>query len=41
MAMLVPEGRDEITTEGGLDVRSQESKLRRKRSSGLPDAASA
>ena len=29
MAMLVPEGRHEITTEGGLDVVSQESKLRR------------
>jgi pyridoxine 5-phosphate synthase len=28
MAMLVPEGRHEITTEGGLDVRSQEAKLR-------------
>lgn len=28
MAMLVPEGRHEITTEGGLDVTSQESKLK-------------
>ena len=28
MAMLVPEGRHEITTEGGLDVVSQESKLK-------------
>ena len=28
MAMLVPEGRHEITTEGGLDVQSQEVKLR-------------
>jgi pyridoxine 5-phosphate synthase len=27
MAMLVPEGRQEITTEGGLDVAAQESKL--------------
>ena len=27
MAMLVPEGRHEITTEGGLDVASQESAL--------------
>lgn len=27
MAMLVPEGRAEITTEGGLDVRAQESRL--------------
>ena len=27
MAMLVPEGRHEITTEGGLDVRGQETKL--------------
>jgi pyridoxine 5-phosphate synthase len=27
MAMLVPEGRHEITTEGGLDIRSQEKKL--------------
>jgi pyridoxine 5-phosphate synthase len=30
MAMLVPEGRQEITTEGGLDVRGQESSLRDK-----------
>jgi pyridoxine 5-phosphate synthase len=29
MAMLVPEGRHEITTEGGLDIRSQEQKLNR------------
>jgi pyridoxine 5-phosphate synthase len=28
MAMLVPEGRHEITTEGGLDIVSQEKKLR-------------
>jgi pyridoxine 5-phosphate synthase len=28
MAMLVPEGRHEVTTEGGLDVASQEKKLR-------------
>jgi len=28
MAMLVPEGRHEITTEGGLDVQAQEVKLR-------------
>jgi pyridoxine 5-phosphate synthase len=28
MAMLVPEGRHEITTEGGLDIVSQERKLR-------------
>jgi pyridoxine 5-phosphate synthase len=28
MAMLVPEGRHEITTEGGLDIISQEAKLR-------------
>jgi pyridoxine 5-phosphate synthase len=28
MAMLVPEGRHEITTEGGLDIVSQEQKLR-------------
>ena len=27
MAMLVPEGRHEITTEGGLDVAAQETKL--------------
>jgi pyridoxine 5-phosphate synthase len=27
MAMLVPEGRHEITTEGGLDVRSQRRRL--------------
>jgi pyridoxine 5-phosphate synthase len=30
MAMLVPEGRHEITTEGGLDVLSQEEELSRK-----------
>jgi pyridoxine 5-phosphate synthase len=28
MAMLVPEGREEVTTEGGLDVVSQEDKLK-------------
>jgi pyridoxine 5-phosphate synthase len=28
MAMLVPEGRQEITTEGGLDVAAQETELR-------------
>ncbi len=28
MAMLVPEGREEITTEGGLDIVGQEAKLR-------------
>jgi pyridoxine 5-phosphate synthase len=28
MAMLVPEGREEITTEGGLDVAAQASKIR-------------
>lgn len=28
MAMLVPEGRQEITTEGGLDILSQENRLR-------------
>jgi pyridoxine 5-phosphate synthase len=28
MAMLVPEGRQEITTEGGLDVASQEPRLK-------------
>jgi len=28
MAMLVPEGRHEITTEGGLDVAGQQAKLR-------------
>jgi pyridoxine 5-phosphate synthase len=28
MAMLVPEGRHEITTEGGLDVAGQQQKLR-------------
>src|SRR3982751_33545 len=27
MAMLVPEGREEITTEGGLDVAAQEPRL--------------
>ena len=30
MAMLVPEGRHEVTTEGGLDVASQEKSLRSK-----------
>jgi pyridoxine 5-phosphate synthase len=29
MAMLVPEGRHEITTEGGLDIAGQEAKLAR------------
>ncbi len=29
MAMLVPEGREEITTEGGLDVSGQEGRLHR------------
>jgi pyridoxine 5-phosphate synthase len=29
MAMLVPEGRHEVTTEGGLDVVSQEKSLKR------------
>jgi pyridoxine 5-phosphate synthase len=28
MAMLVPEGRHEVTTEGGLDVRAQEPRLK-------------
>ena len=28
MAMLVPEGRHEVTTEGGLDVAGQEARLR-------------
>jgi pyridoxine 5-phosphate synthase len=28
MAMLVPEGRHEVTTEGGLDIVGQESRLR-------------
>ena len=28
MAMLVPEGRQEITTEGGLDIVSQETRLK-------------
>ncbi len=28
MAMLVPEGRHEITTEGGLDITGQESRIR-------------
>jgi pyridoxine 5-phosphate synthase len=28
MAMLVPEGREEVTTEGGLDIVGQEKKLR-------------
>ena len=30
MAMLVPEGRHEVTTEGGLDILSQERKLAEK-----------
>ena len=29
MAMLVPEGRHEVTTEGGLDIVSQETKLKK------------
>ena len=28
MAMLVPEGREEVTTEGGLDVASREKRLK-------------
>jgi pyridoxine 5-phosphate synthase len=28
MAMLVPEGRHEVTTEGGLDIVSQEARIR-------------
>jgi len=28
MAMLVPEGREEVTTEGGLDIVSQEARLK-------------
>ncbi|MDP3438955.1 MAG: pyridoxine 5'-phosphate synthase, partial [Azonexus sp.] len=28
MAMLVPEGRHEVTTEGGLDVLAQEARLK-------------
>ncbi len=28
MAMLVPEGRHEVTTEGGLDIAAQETRLR-------------
>lgn len=28
MAMLVPEGREEVTTEGGLDIRAQEKRLK-------------
>ncbi|MCC6610075.1 MAG: pyridoxine 5'-phosphate synthase [Burkholderiales bacterium] len=28
MAMLVPEGRHEVTTEGGLDIAAQEKKIR-------------
>ncbi|HVO87793.1 MAG TPA: pyridoxine 5'-phosphate synthase, partial [Casimicrobiaceae bacterium] len=28
MAMLVPEGREEVTTEGGLDVAGQQAKLK-------------
>jgi len=30
MAMLVPEGRREVTTEGGLDVAAQEKQLKKK-----------
>jgi pyridoxine 5-phosphate synthase len=29
MAMLVPEGREEVTTEGGLDIVSREAKLKK------------
>ena len=29
MAMLVPEGRHEVTTEGGLDILTQEAKLKK------------
>src|ERR1700693_2956827 len=29
MAMLVPEGREEVTTEGGLDIVAQEARLKR------------
>jgi len=29
MAMLVPEGRHEVTTEGGLNIRAQEAKLKK------------
>ena len=29
MAMLVPEGRHEVTTEGGLDIVAQEAKIKR------------
>ena len=29
MAMLVPEGRHEVTTEGGLDILAQEAKLKK------------
>src|SRR2546425_4414799 len=28
MAMLVPEGREEVTTEGGLDIAAQEARLK-------------
>src|SRR5258706_12393907 len=28
MAMLVPEGRQEVTTEGGLDIASQEARIK-------------
>jgi pyridoxine 5-phosphate synthase len=28
MAMLVPEGRHEVTTEGGLDILAQEARLK-------------
>ena len=28
MAMLVPEGRQEVTTEGGLDIAGQEARIR-------------
>src|SRR5574342_987154 len=42
MAMLVPEGRQEVTTEGGLDVVSSESRLKnavqRLREAGIVDS---
>lgn len=43
MAMLVPEGRDEVTTEGGLQVASAEARLKavvsRLRDGGVPVSA--
>ena len=38
MAMLVPEGRHEVTTEGGLDVVGQEARLQGRRCARLADA---